>query len=176
MAEIIICEMADQLVLDLVEKKLITDQIVINIGYDVENLNNEKILKKYSNMITKDNYGRDIIKPSHGSINLLMLTSSTTLILEAVKKLYSKTADKNLLIRRLNIVANQVVNEDLKDAVYEQISLFDEEKDFSKEKQIQHAVLDIKKKYGKNAIIKGNNLLEGATMRERNKQIGGHKA
>jgi len=176
MAELILCEMADQLVLELVEKKLVTDQIVINVGYDVENLLDDNILKKYRDSITKDNYGRDIIKPAHGSINLNTLTSSTSIILDAVKKLYAKTADKKLLIRRINIVANHVVNEELSGNAYEQISLFDEKKDLTKEKNIQHAVLDIKKKYGKNAIIKGNNLLEGATMIERNKQIGGHKA
>ena len=180
--------MTDLLVLDLVDKGLVTDQMGLTIGYDVSNLSNPEIKRKYKGEVTTDRYGRSIPKNAHGTINLGRKTSSTKLIIDAVMKLYSRIADKNLYVRRINITANNVVYESSveKEDSYEQLSLFTdyadeqeakkEEEFLLREKKMQRAVLDIKKKYGRNAIIKGMNLQEGATAKERNRQIGGHKA
>ena len=186
---IVVQEMTDLLVLELVDKGLVTDQIVLTIGYDICNLVDPEIKKKYKGQICKDAYGRQIPKHAHGTINLDNLTSSTNQITNAVMKLYNRIIDKNLFVRRINLTANHVVYESSieKTESFEQLNLFtdykikDKEKEKEKvalelEKKMQHAVLDIKKKYGKNAVLKGLNLKEGATARERNKQIGGHKA
>lgn len=187
--KLIVREMTDLLVLDLVDKKLVTDQMVLTIGYDIENLTNPQISKAYKGEVTIDRYGRRIPKHAHGTANLERQTSSTMLIMEAVMELYDRIADKNLLVRRINITANHVVDESCvtKKESFEQLDLFtdysalqkqreQEEAALQREKKMQHAMLDIKKKFGKNAILKGSNLEEGATSIERNKQIGGHKA
>ncbi|WP_312501380.1 Y-family DNA polymerase [Lacrimispora sp.] len=188
-AKLIVWEMTDLLVLDLVDKKLVTDQLVLTVGYDIENLTNPKIKKSYHGPITTDHYGRNLPKSAHGTANLGRQTSSTKLILEAITELFERIVDKNLLVRRVNITANHVVDEKnvQKPDDFEQLDLFtdyaaeqakkeEEEAGLAREKSMQKAMLDIKKKYGKNAILKGINLEEGATTVDRNKQIGGHKA
>ncbi len=188
-ARIIVMEMADLLVLDLVDKGLVTDQIVLTVGYDIENLNDSKIAKEYKGEIKIDHYGRKVPKHAHGTTNLSKKTSSTKLIIEAVLELYDQIINPKLLVRRVALTANHVVDEKnaMEENCYEQIDLFtyynfDEQKqqeeleELEREKRIQKAVLDIKKRYGKNAILKGMNLQEGATTMERNHQIGGHKA
>lgn len=188
-ARIIVREMTDLLVLDLVDKGFVTDQMVLTVGYDIENLSNTEIRKKYHGPITTDHYGRQIPKHAHGTVNLGRQTSSTKLIMDAIMDLYTRIVDENLLVRRINITANHVVDENSvdKNESYEQLNLFtdygvmQEEKEeenakLLREKKMQLAILDIKKKYGKNAILKGTNLEEGAMTIERNKQIGGHKA
>ncbi len=174
---LIVREMAEQLSLDLVAKRLVTDQIVLTVGYDIEN-------KNYHGIKTIDRYGREIPKQAHGSENIGRKTSSTKLILEAAERLYDKIVDKNLLVRRINIVANHTVSEDeASKGAYQQLDLFtdvqaieEEEKKLEREKKGQQAIVAIKEKYGKNAILKGMNMEEGATAKERNSQIGGHKA
>ncbi|MEM5768421.1 MAG: DNA methylase, partial [Bacillota bacterium] len=188
-AKLIVREMTELLVLDLVEKELVTNQMVLTVGYDIENLTNPDIRKSYHGAITKDTYGRSIPKSAHGSTNLDRQTSSTRLIVEATMDLFDRIVDKSLLVRRINITANRVVDEKSipKADTVEQIDLFTdyealrakkeaEDAEFAREKKMQHAMLAIKKKYGKNAILKGMNLEEGATTVERNRQIGGHKA
>ena len=183
-AKLIVREMTDLLVLDLVDKRLVTDQIVLTVGYDIENLKNPEIKKLYKGEITTDHYGRHIPKSSRGTVNLDRQTSSTKLIMDRVTELFDCIVDENLLIRRVNITANHVVDEstvERKDN-FEQLNLFTGYKEVEKEKErlirerkMQETILGIKEKYGKNAIIKGMNLEEGATTLERNKQIGGHK-
>jgi DNA polymerase V len=188
-AKLIVLEMTDLLVLDLVDKKLVTDQLVLTVGYDIENLSNPVKEKSYKGTITTDYYGRVVPKSAHGSANLGRQTSSSKLILDAVTELFERIVDKNLLIRRVNITANHVVDEAAvqKTDNNEQLDLFTdyeaeqankayEEAELAREKKMQKAILQIKKKYGKNAILKGMNLEEGATTVERNEQIGGHKA
>ena len=188
-AKLIVREMTDLLVLDLVDKRLVTDQVVLTVGYDIENLTNPEMKKSYHGAITTDHYGRAVPKSAHGSANLGKQTSSTKLILDAVTDLFERTVDKNLLIRRVNITANHVVDEATAQKMdnFEQLDLFtdytaaqakkeDEDAEFAREKKMQKAMLEIKKKHGKNAILKGMNLEEGATTVDRNRQIGGHKA
>lgn len=182
-------EMTDLLVLDLVDKGLVTDQMVLTVGYDIENLNNPEIRKNYQGSVTTDHYGRKVPGHAHGTVNLGKHTSSTRKILDAVTELYEKIVDKNLLVRRIYVTANHVEPEERngKEEQFEQLDLFtdyearqkqkeEEEAFLVREKKIQKAMLDIKKKYGKNAILKGMNLEEGAMTIERNGQIGGHKA
>ena len=188
-AKLIVKEMTDLLVLDLVDKKLVTDQIVLTVGYDIDNLSDPEIRKKYRGEVTTDRYGRATPKHAHGTVNLPGPTSSTKTIMSAVEELFDKIVNKDLLVRRVNIVADRVIPE--KDAIekesFEQMDLFTdymalaeerelEKKEQEKEKRMQQAILDIKKRYGKNAVLKGMNYVEGATTRERNNQIGGHKA
>ena len=188
-AKLIVKEMTDLLVLDLVDKKLVTDQMVLTIGYDIENLTNPAIRNKYHGEVTTDHYGRQIPKHAHGTINLPCQTSSTKIIMKAMEELFDRIINRDLLVRRINIVAARVVPEsEVSDKqTFEQLDLFtdytalekkkeQEKKEQEKEKKLQQAVLDIKKKYGKNAVLKGMNFEEGATTRERNGQIGGHKA
>jgi DNA polymerase V len=188
-AKLIVWEMTDLLVLDLVDKKLVTDQLVLTVGYDIENLKNPKIKKSYHGAVTTDHYGRAVPKSAHGTANLGRQTSSTKLIMDAVTELFERIVDKNLLVRRVNITANHVVDEETvqKSDNFEQLDFFtdysavqakkeEEEAELAREKSMQKAMLEIKKKYGKNAILKGMNLEEGATTLDRNKQIGGHKA
>lgn len=188
-AKLVAKEMTDLLVLDLVDKNLVTDQIVLTVGYDIENLKNPKRRSSYKGSVTNDHYGRKIPKHAHGSINLARQTSSSRLITEAVIKLYDEIVNPALLIRRLNISANHVVSENAvsKAESIEQLDLFtdyvalqkqrdEENAALESEKKMQQAVLSIKKKFGKNAILKGMNLQEGATAKGRNEQIGGHKA
>ncbi|MDD3415540.1 MAG: DNA methylase [Lachnospiraceae bacterium] len=188
-ARLIVREMTDLLVLDMVEKGLVADQMVLTVGYDIENLSNKEIKKKYHGLIKTDHYGRQIPQHAHGTANLNYHTSSTKLILDVVMDLYTRIVNENLLVRRINITANHVVKESSveKETSYEQLDLFSDYKTRQKEKEeedaallreknMQLAILDIKRKYGKNAILKGTNFEEGAMTRERNKQIGGHKA
>ena len=187
--KLIVREMTDLLVLDLVEKKLVTDQMVLTIGYDIDNLTNAKIRSTYKGEVTTDRYGRKVPKHAHGTANLDFQTSSTQIIMKAIMDLYEEIIDPNLLIRRVTVVANHLVDEaQVKERVqYEQMDLFtdyaalerkkkEEEARLSKERKLQEAMLSVKKKFGKNAVLKGINLQEGATTVERNRQIGGHKA
>ncbi len=183
-ARLIVKEMTELLTLELVEKKLITNQIVLTIGYDIDNLKNKEISKIYNGEITTDRYGRNVPKHAHGTINLDHKTSSTRVIMDAVMELYERIINNKLLIRRINITANNVISEDClnEEKTYEQVDLFTnyEELDRNREKekqekQIQNVMINIKKKYGKNAILKGMNFEEGGTTIERNGQIGGHK-
>lgn len=178
-ARLIVLEMTDLLVLDMVKKGLLTDQMVLTIGYDRESLLAPEIRKKYMDKITLDHYGREIPKHAHGSISLKGMTSSTKKIRDAVLELYDKIVDPDLLVRRINLVANHIVLESEVDRDLQQMDFFSETEqtmDEEKEKRRQYAMLDIQRKYGKNAILKGMNYLEGATAKERNQQIGGHKA
>ena len=181
---LIVKEMTELLTLDLVEKNLVTNQIVLTVGYDIENLTDPYISNSYNGEITIDRYGRKIPKHAHGTINLDHKTSSTKIIMEAIMKLYERIMNKKLLVRRINITANNVVNEETikQEKSFEQIDLFTnyqekekKSKEEQTEKELQKAMIDIKKKYGKNAILKGMNLQEGGTTIERNSQIGGHK-
>ena len=188
-AKLIVREMTELLVLDLVEKSLVTDQLVLTIGYDIQNLQDPDLRKSYRGEVTTDHYGRAIPKHAHGTGNLDKHSSSTKLIMKAVMELYDRIVDKKLLIRRINITANHVIDEASmpKPAAFEQLDLFtdyeavrerqaEEEAELQREKKMQSAMLAIKKKFGKNAILKGTNLEEGATTIDRNNQIGGHKA
>lgn len=182
---LIAAEMTDLLVLDLVEKGLVTDQMVLTVGYDTENLTDNG----YRGDVEVDRYGRKIPKQAHGSINLGKYSSSTKLIMEKVTELYDRIVDKNLTVRRMYVVANHVIDE--KEARMQpqqlQLTFFDDAEEIEKkqaeekaarekERRVQKASIELKKKYGKNAILKGMNLQEGATTIERNKQVGGHKA
>ena len=189
MTKLIVREMVDLLVLDLVEKRVVTDQLVLTIGYDIDNLTNPAIRKKYKGEVTTDMYGRKTPKHAHGTTNLKKATSSTRIITDAVMALYEEIVNPDLLARRITIVANRLVDENsvMDQTEFEQLDLFTDyaalEKQNAKEKEItakerklQEAMLSVKKKYGKNAMLKGMNLQEGAMTVERNKQIGGHKA
>ena len=189
-AKLVVREMTDLLVLDLVDKGLVTDQMVLTVGYDIENLTDPARRAKYHGAVGKDPYGREIPKQAHGSINLDGHTSSTRKIMCAVSELFDRIVDKNLLVRRMYVVANHVLPEadaPKKNDGAVQLDLFtdyaaEEEKQkaedaaLERERKIQAATLAIKKKYGKNAILKAMNLEEGATAKDRNAQIGGHKA
>ncbi len=187
--KLIVQEMTDQLVLDLVDRKQVTDQMVLTIGYDINNLANARSRNRYQGEITTDRYGRKMPKHAHGSINLGRQTSSTQIIMDAVLELYDRIINPSLSIRRVTVTANHLADESqvTEDRQFEQLSLFTdyaalekereaEEERLAKERRLQEAMLSVKKKYGKNALLKGMNLQEGATARERNRQIGGHKA
>lgn len=186
--KLIIKEMSDLLALDLVSKKLVTNQLVLTIGYDIENLTNPEIKRKYHGEITTDHYGRPVPKHAHGTFNIDHYTSSSKVIIESMVELYERIINKDLLIRRLTVVAANVINEDnvVEKPKIEQIDLFSNYEDKTEllerqkeqekeENKLQQVLLDIKNKYGKNAILKGMNLEEGGTTIERNGQIGGHK-
>lgn len=188
-AKLIVKEMTDLLVLDLVDKKLVTDQMVLTIGYDIDNLTDPEISRKYKGEITTDRYGRQVPKHAHGTANLPCYTSSTKMIMKAMEELFDRIINWDLLVRRINISASRVLPEGKATAKpsFEQLDLFtdysalekekeQEEMELKKEKKLQHAVLDIQKKFGKNAVLRGMNFEEGAMTRERNGQIGGHKA
>ena len=190
-AKLIVKEMTDLLVLDLVEKHLVTDQLTLTIGYDIENLTNPETAGKCKVEVTTDRYGRKVPKHAHGTTNLDEPSSSTKQIMDAVMALYDRIVDKNLLVRRITVTANHLIDETAvragKQEDFVQMDLFtdyealekqkqeDEEKR-KKERALQEAVLSVKKKFGKNAILKGINLEEGATGMDRNNQIGGHRA
>jgi len=186
---LVVREMTEALALDLVEKKLVTNQLVLVVGYDIENLKDPGRRKAYTGEIKTDFYGRKIPKHARGTANVGRQTSSARLIMEAVMELYDRIMDKDLLVRRINLTANNIVPEDTVDTVQvdEQLTLFtdyeelerkraEEEAELARERRIQEAMIGIKNRYGKNAILKGTNLQEGATAKERNEQIGGHKA
>ena len=188
-AKLVVREMADSLALDLVDKKLMTDQIVLTVGYDVENLSDPGIRGGYSGAVTTDRYGRQIPKHANGTANLGKYSSSSKLIIDAASGLFERITDKKLLIRRLYLTANRVKGEGSvpEDTGGEQLDIFtdytkEEEKrkaealELARERKKQEAMLDIKRKYGKNAILKGMNLEDGAKAQDRNQQIGGHKA
>lgn len=188
-ARTVLWEMTDRLVLDLVDKGLITDQLVLTIGYDRVNLDDPTRREQYRGEVTKDFYQRAVPKHAHGTANLKEAGSSSKEILKAVLSLYDRIVDPALLIRRITIAANHVVPETEKPAPpeYEQLDLFTDyeekekqeeqtEKAREKERRTQKTILEIQKKYGKNAILKGTNFKDGATARDRNEQIGGHKA
>lgn len=189
MAKLIVKEMIDQHALDLFAKGLVTDQIVLTIGYDIENLTDPKISAKYQGEVTTDHYGRKVPKHAHGTINLKRKTNSSHLITQATVELYDRIVNKNLLIRRITIAACKLdLESNVKDDdTAEQLTLFDDPEELqrkkeaedaalAREKRMQRAVVDIKTRFGKNAILKGMNLQEGATAKDRNAQVGGHKA
>ena len=188
-ARLIVHEMTDLLVLDLVEKHLVTDQLVLTVGYDIENLTDPTISKYYTGPVTTDHYGRKIPKHAHGTVNLDRQTSSTRIIVEAMLGLFDRIVDKKLLVRRVTISANRVVSESSvsTSAPMEQMDLFTdyeelerkqkaEQAALEREKKAQKAIIELRKKFGKNAVLKGMNLQEGATTKDRNEQVGGHKA
>ena len=190
-AKLVVKEMTDLLVLDLVDKELVTDQMVLTVGYDIENLTDPDRKKNYKGQVTTDFYGRSVPKPAHGSIRLDTPTSSTKRITEAVSELFERIVDKNLLVRRMYVVANDIVSEEQAKKneadIPIQLDMFTdyeaeakrqaaENAALEREKRQQHTILEIKRKYGKNAILKGMNLEEGATAKDRNAQIGGHHA
>ncbi len=179
-ARLIVREMADQLALEMVDKKITCDQMVLTVGYDIENMSDPDRMQKYKGAFETDPYGRKIPKSAHGSINLVRRTSSARSILEAISALYDRIVNPDLLVRRMYVVANHVLSEEEGADKCEQLDMFTnyeaEEKELDREMRRQHAILDIKKKFGTNAILKGMNLQEGATGKDRNKQIGGHKA
>ena len=184
---LVVCEMVDLLMLDLIDKGLVTDQLVLTVGYDIDNISTGRSTGEYKGEVVKDRYGRKIPKHAHGTANLSRYTASVALATQAVTRLYDDIVDKRLLSRRINITANHVITE--KEAVnknssYHQMDLFtdfinkddneEESAKLEKEKKVLKTMVDIKKKYGKNAIVRGMNLKEGATAMDRNRQIGGH--
>ena len=182
--KLIVKEMTELLSLDLVKKGLVTSKLVLTIGYDINNLTNPEISQNYNGDITIDRYGRKVPKHAHGTINIDHKTASTKIITNAVMELYERIMNKELLTRRINITATDVVNEedDKNIKEYEQMDMFVDYNELEKqrlkeksEKSLQKAVINIKSKYGKNAILKGMNFIEGGTTIERNGQIGGHK-
>ena len=188
-ARLVIREMTEQLVLDMVDKGLVTDQLVLTVGYDIENLTKGSSGSTYQGTVSTDHYGRKIPKQAHGTINLKKATSSTKEITTAVLMLCDRIMDTHLSVRRINVTANHILTEsDLaKTPAADQLDLFSDyeaiarkqaatEQTLMREKKRQQAMLAIKKKYGKNAILKGSDLQEGATTMLRNNQIGGHKA
>lgn len=188
-AKMVVREMTDLLVLSLVEKGLATNQITLTIGYDRGNLKDPKKREKYQGEVTVDQYGRMIPKHAHGTENLERYSSSTRQVTEAAMRLFDRIINPALLVRRLTLTANHVIRETsvAPKAEYQQLDLFTdyqeeekrikkEQEELEREKRMQKVMLSIKQKYGKNAILKGINLQEGATTRERNRQIGGHKA
>lgn len=187
--KLIVREMTELLVLELVEKRLATDQIMLTIGYDTGNIADSEPGKGYRGEVTTDRYGRKMPKHAHGTVNLESGTSSTRKIMDAVLELYDRIVDPRLSVRRVTVTANHLTDEAEvpEPRQFEQLELFTdyetlqrereaEKIQLAKERKLQETMLAVKKKYGKNAILKGTNLQEGATTRERNRQIGGHKA
>ena len=186
-ARLVVREMSDAMALDLTEKGLVTDQLVLTVGYDVENLKSEQGRRQYRGEIKTDRYGREIPKHAHGTENLKGYTASMEELMTAYLKLYDRIVDEDLLIRRLTLSACRVVRESdaEKCKPCEQLDIFSvieeetkqtDDRSEEKERRIRSAMLDIRRRYGKNAILKGTSLEEGATAKERNSQIGGHKA
>ena len=186
-ARLVVCEMADQLALDLVDKGLVTKQLTLTVGYDRENLQDPERRKRYHGAVTRDPYGREIPKHAHGTVNLEMSTASAKALIDAAASLFDRVVNQELLIRRLNLTAVRVLPVGSVGDAHscEQLDLFSNfgpaaearrrhDAALARERKIQTAMLDIKKKYGKNAILKGINLEDGATARERNRQVGGH--
>jgi len=188
-ARVVVKEMADGLALGLVAKKMVTDQLTLTVSYDVENLTNPQLRAKYQGKIHIDHYGRPVPKHAHGTVNLPKQTSSVSAIIDAVDSLYLRIVNPDLLIRRINVATQHVVDESSVKTSREpvELDLFvdreaqeaarkAEEEKLQKERRMQEARLAIKRKFGKNAILRGLNFEEGATAIERNSQIGGHKA
>ena len=188
--KLIVREMLDLLALELVEKRLVTSQIALDIGYDVECLTNPVISRKYRGPTVADFYGRRVPKPAHGTANMDRLTSSSSLIIKSALDLFDRIVDRDLLVRRVTVTACNTVDEATARALPsggEQIDFFTdavaleekraaEERALEKERKNQEAIIELQKRYGKNAVLKGMNLEQGATTKERNSQIGGHKA
>lgn len=186
-AKLVVKEMTERVVLDIVDKGFVTDQVELTVGYDIDNLTDGR---KYDGEVTTDRYGRRVPKMAHSTENIGRYTSSTKLIMAAMERLFDRIVDENLLVRRMYVVVNHLITEKeakANEPAGEQLSLFDdaekkakekedEAKDLSKEKSLQQTMIGIQRKFGKNAILKGMNLEEGATAIERNQQIGGHKA
>ena len=184
-ARLVLQEMAEQLSLDLVKKGVLTDQVVLTVCYDIENLRDPERRKRYSGEIICDHYGRQAPGHAHGSENIGCLTSSTEKFSAAALRLFDRVVDPDLLVRRIYIVANHITEERAIDPSQksEQLTLFaplcEDPADSlreKKEKRIQSAVLSLRRRFGKSAVLKGMNFKEGATAIERNKQIGGHRA
>lgn len=188
-ARLVLQEMADLLVLDLTDKSLVTDQLVITVGYDIENLSDPKRACNYRGPVVLDPYGRRIPKHAHGTASLNHHTASAREIMSAAGELFDRIVNPDLLIRRLSVTANHTLPESTasQSIRYEQLDLFTDYADLEnrynqeqaalkREKKLQQTMLAIKKKYGRNSIVRGMSLEGGATARERNKQIGGHKA
>lgn len=188
-ARLVLREMVDQLVLDLADNKLITDQLVLTVGYDIENLAVPERCSNYQGPVVLDSYGRQIPRHAHGTASLSCHTASSKELIRAASDLFDRIVNPILLIRRLSITANHTVPERSVSTpiLYEQMNLFTDyaalekrrkkkQAELERDKKLQQAILTIKKKYGRNAILRGMSLEEGATARERNKQIGGHKA
>ena len=186
----VVMEMADAISLDLVEKRLVTNQLILTVGFDRKSLEHPEIAVRYQGNIVTDYYGRAVPKHAHGTANLNGYSSSSKEITETVMSLYDRIVDHELLIRRLNITTNNIIGETVaqsKAKVPVQLELFtdydalaiEEEKrnaERDKERKMQEVIIAIKHKFGKNAILKGTSFSEGATARDRNNQIGGHKA
>lgn len=188
-ARLIVHEMIDQHVLDLVDKGLVTDQVVLDIGYDIENLTDAARSAAYQGEVTTDRYGRKVPKHAHGTANLKRPTSSSLLITEATLNLYDRIVDRNLLVRRITVATCKLMREEDVPAGQEaeQLTMFDDPEEvlqkaqaeadaLANEKKMQKTIIEIKKRFGKNAILKGMNFQEGATAKVRNNQVGGHKA
>lgn len=188
-ARLVLREMVDQLVLDLADNKLITDQLVLTVGYDIENLAVPQRCSNYQGPVVLDSYGRQIPRHAHGTASLSCHTASSKELIRAASDLFDRIVNPILLIRRLSITANHTVPERSVSTpiLYEQMNLFTDyaalekrrkkkQAELERDKKLQQAILTIKKKYGRNAILRGMSLEESATARERNKQIGGHKA
>ncbi len=187
---VVVLEMADAAALTLLEKGLLTNQLVLSIGYDTESLTNPSIAEQYHGDVYLDHYGRKVPKPAQGTVNLEDFSSSSKTILQAVERLFEKIIDRSLLVRRINLATNHVIPEFcLKKRKREAVQLelfvdYDKQreveeqrkKENEKERRIQQTIIDIKHKYGKNSILKGLNFMDGATAKDRNRQIGGHKA
>ena len=187
--KLIIREMTEDLVLELVAKGLKTDQIVLTLGYDAENLRDDSRAGQYTGEVKADRYGRKVPKSAHGSQNLDAYTSSGKMITEAAMQLADKIIDSKLLVRRIYVVFSHVLPEGEIPAVSSAIQpdLFsyagqpedtneETKADLEREKRLQHSVLEIRERFGKNAVFKGTSLLENSTHLERNGQIGGHRA
>lgn len=184
----VVMEMADALSLDLVDKRLVTNQLILTVSYDRESLTRPDIAAKYHGSVTRDYYGRPTPKHANGTANLDTYSSSGKAITDAVLSLYDTLVNPDLLIRRLNITANHIIPEEQAEqkntiqldlfSDYETVAQQEQSKraELQKERRMQEALLAIKHRYGKNAILKGTNFAKGATARERNNQIGGHKA
>ncbi len=188
-ARVVAQEMAEQAALDLVARRLVTDQVVLTVGYDAESLSNPEARNRYDGELSTNYYGKLVPKHAHGSASLRQPTSSSRLITEAVMELFDRIVNKHLLVRRFNLTVCHVVDEASvgSNSTPQQLDLFvdyealarqrqQEQAALSKERRIQEAQLAIKRRFGKNAILKGLNFEDGATAKERNEQIGGHKA
>ena len=189
-ARVVIQEMAEGMALDLVRKQLTTDQLVLTVGYDAECLTRPEIREIYHGEITTNYYGKAVPKHAHGTYNFDMPTSSSRLLMNGAAELFDHCVNPDLLIRRLNLTTNHVVSEAsvaVQQKTPQQLDLFTdyealekqhqkEQAQLEKERRMQEAQLKIKQRFGKNAILRGLNFNEGATAKERNAQIGGHKA
>jgi len=189
-ARVVIREMAEAMALDLVSKRLVTDQLVLTVGYDAESLTRQEIRERYHGEITTNYYGKAVPKHAHGSFNFEKPTSSSRLVMDGATTLFDRYVNPDLLIRRLNLTTNHLVSEASvceQGKAPQQLDLFtdyealeklrqEEQAKLDKERRMQEAQLVIKKRFGKNAILRGLNFEEGATAKDRNEQIGGHKA